>query len=136
MDQKKQRILVVDDLKDWRSTLRGLLSDQGYQVEAAGSIGEALELLAANPFDLAMVDVRLDERNAKDTGGLTLAGDIQNQYPGLKVLIITGYDSPEIVTQSMKPGRHGTSLAALFLTKLDAPLIIQKVAELLDKQDY
>ena len=44
MALKPYKILVVDDLADWRSTLRGLLNDAGYQVEIAGSFSDCCSL--------------------------------------------------------------------------------------------
>ncbi|MBI1881080.1 MAG: response regulator, partial [Chloroflexi bacterium] len=56
----KGRILVVDDLPDWRKTLSGILLDEGYEVQTASSREESLRLLTAGRFHLAILDVRLD----------------------------------------------------------------------------
>ena len=48
MTDVSQRILVVDDLPDWRATLRGLLEDAGYDVDACMPI--SLRNCACVPF--------------------------------------------------------------------------------------
>jgi len=54
------QILIVDDLEDWRRSLSGLLSDEGYAVRAVGSKAEALDALNTECFDVAVLDVRLE----------------------------------------------------------------------------
>ena len=48
------RVLVVDDQPDVRATLSGLLSDLGHDVRSASSRAEALQLMAAERFDVAV----------------------------------------------------------------------------------
>ena len=55
------RILVVDDIEDNRAVLQRRLERQGYAVECAASGGRALEMLAAAPFDLVLLDVMMPE---------------------------------------------------------------------------
>ena len=45
MTSRRHKVLVVDDLPDWRTTLSGLLEDARYDVQVAGSLDEALTLL-------------------------------------------------------------------------------------------
>ncbi len=59
MDPGKQTVLVVDDEKNIRRTLRMVLETEGYAVAEAESAEEALKLLEAEPVDLGVFDVRL-----------------------------------------------------------------------------
>jgi adenylate cyclase len=55
-------ILVVDDISDNRYTLCHRLRRQGYaDLEEASNGREALERLAARPFDLVLLDIRMPE---------------------------------------------------------------------------
>ena len=45
MTEKTHRILVVDDIDDWRKTLSGLLREEGYKVDAVDSFEKAVKLL-------------------------------------------------------------------------------------------
>ena len=56
-----QKLLVVDDIRDWQITIGGLLKDNGYDVTTAGSLDDAILLLEKNDYALALLDLRLDE---------------------------------------------------------------------------
>src|SRR5512143_664199 len=85
------KILVVDDIGDWRATMSGLLRDEHFNVKAAGSAEEALAQLEAEPFDLAVLDMRLDERDESNMAGLELARQVRQRWPRTKAILITGY---------------------------------------------
>ena len=119
MALKPYKILVVDDLADWRSTLRGLLNDAGYQVEIAGSFSDAVALLEAQQFDLALVDMRLDETDEDNTAGLDLAGVIRQRWPLTKIIIITGYGTMERLRQAMEPDHSEYKLTDEYVLKTE-----------------
>lgn len=92
--QSKARILYIDDLADWRETVGGLLRDNGYEVECfadAASVREAMG--AQSKFNLAVLDMRLDERNEDNRDGLRLAFDLRDvfhcQFP---IIILSAYE--------------------------------------------
>jgi two-component system, NtrC family, nitrogen regulation response regulator NtrX len=131
MPEKLYRILVVDDLPDWRSTLGGLLEDEGYEVQVAGSSSQALELLASNRFDLAVLDLRLDETDEGNTEGLNLAAKIKKRLPEVKIVIITGYGTPEIMRKALEPDAEGDKLAANYVPKTETEDLVSVVRETL-----
>ena len=57
-----KKILIVDDEKDIRFILEEILSEK-YSVVAIGTIKEAEEYINKNTFDLALLDVLLDEKS-------------------------------------------------------------------------
>jgi two-component system nitrogen regulation response regulator NtrX len=61
------RILIVDDEAGIRTSLRGLLEDEGYRVETAGSGTEALSLVVEFDPDLVLLDVYLDGIDGMET---------------------------------------------------------------------
>jgi two-component system nitrogen regulation response regulator NtrX len=128
---EKYRILVVDDLRDWRLTLRGLLADEGYEVEVAGSLPEALTFLESRSFDLALLDLRLDETDEDNTEGLTLADKIKKSWPGVKVIIITGYGTPKIMREALEPNVEGQSLVADYVPKAETEDLVRIVRQTL-----
>ena len=104
------KVLVVDDLEDWQLTIKGMLKKLGCDVELAGSLVEAREVLNKGKIDLAVLDMRLDERDENNTEGLNLAEEIQTNWPTTKVIIATGYSNPEALQRAL-PGcfsRHLT----------------------------
>jgi CheY-like chemotaxis protein len=134
MTEKKHRILVVDDLDDWQMTLSGLLREEGYEVDVADSSRSALKLLQSKKFELAILDIRLDETDENNTQGLDLASGIKHRWASVKIIIITGYDNPEIVKRAMEPQRsNGKRLADDFIPKTETDLLIKSVGSLLNK---
>ena len=131
MTLQPHKILVVDDLADWRSTLRGLLNDAGYQVETAESFSDAVAWLESQQFDLALVDMRLDETDEDNTTGLDLAGVIRQRWPLTKIVIITGYGTTERLRQAMEPNPQGYRLADDYIPKTETESLVQAVQRVL-----
>lgn len=127
MTNTPKTILVVDDVKDWQKTLIGLLADEGYRVVAVGDRRSALESVKTNPFDLAVIDVRLDETDETNTAGLNLAKELKQVQAGLPIIIITGYETTDSVTQALKPDETGESLAVDFVLKMDTNQLVDIV---------
>jgi len=122
-----KRILVVDDIKDWQLTLSGMLTDEGYEVVTVGSRQAALAAVEVNQFDLAVIDIRLDEVDEGNTAGLDLAGEVKSIVTGLPVIIITGYEMPDMIDRAMKPDEHGQTLAIDFVRKTEANELVDIV---------
>ncbi len=85
MSAPQIRVLVVDDESSVRISLAGYLEDRGFKVLSAGSAEEALEALATEPVDVAIVDIRLPRMD-----GNTLIPKAAEMQPSLKFLIYTG----------------------------------------------
>lgn len=85
------RVLVVDDEASVRLSLAGYFEDRGWAALCAESAEEALETLAANTFDVAIVDIRLP---GLDGNGLVL--EAKKIQPTLKFLIYTGSTAYEL----------------------------------------
>lgn len=130
--KKKHRILVVDDLADWRKTLSGLLREEEYKVDSASSFEEAMTLLRSKEFDLVITDVRLDETDENNTQGLDIASEIILNWSAIKIIIITGYSNPEIVNRAMIPQDYGKKrLVDDFVPKTETDNLIKSVRSLL-----
>ncbi len=98
------RILLVDDHTLVRKGLSQLLYScmDGAEVIEAGDADEAAGLLAKEPFDVALVDIRMPGR-----GGLDLLREIRSTWPSVPVIIVTNYDNPEYVKAAMAEGAAG-----------------------------
>lgn len=84
-------ILVVDDEPDFRNTLSGLLTDAGYTVRSAANEGEALAAVTQEPFDFALIDVRLHGGGEEDESGLSLAMAFRTLEPQVRIILLTQY---------------------------------------------
>lgn len=131
MTNSPSKILVVDDLPDWRNTLSGLLIDEGYKVQVADSSAKALALLETEQFALAVLDVRLDETDEDNTEGLDLAAKIKSRWPTVKVIIITGYGTPKTMRQAREPDAQGQRLAEDYIPKTQSEELVQVVRRVL-----
>ena len=83
METGRQTVLVVDDEKNIRRTLRMVLEAEGFAVAEAESGEQALEILQAEPVDLAVVDVRLP-----GIDGLSLLSKARELWRDLPVIVI------------------------------------------------
>lgn len=92
-------VLVVDDEKLIRWSLRERLQREGYTVEEAADAAAARAILHDRSFDLALIDLRLPDAN-----GLTLLLEAQRAQPELAVIIITAFSSIEGAVDALKSG--------------------------------
>jgi DNA-binding NtrC family response regulator len=114
-----RKILIVDDALDWRDILAGLIEDfyPDYVVVTAGSVEEAKDRLAQDTFDLAILDIRLDDSDEGNTQGLSLMEFIRQHHPHTPVFIITGYGNLDTVERAMRPNEAGVRLAVDYIEK-------------------
>jgi two-component system response regulator (stage 0 sporulation protein F) len=78
---------VVDDEASVRYALRHLFEREGYTVFEAVNGADALRVLADEPVDLATVDLKMPHID-----GLKLLQRMQQIYPDIKAVVITGVD--------------------------------------------
>jgi len=129
----KTRVLVVDDLPDARATLSGLLSDEGYDVRSASSRAEALQVVDAERFHVAILDVRLDETDENNQDGLLLMHEVRKKDPTIAIIILTGHANVKMVQEALQPNREGVSPAFGFLEKSEADELVEYVSRALER---
>jgi DNA-binding NtrC family response regulator len=99
MDPTRSNVLVVDDEKNIRRTLRMVLEPEGYAVAEAESAEQAVELLQAEPVDLAIFDIRLPGMD-----GLQLLTRARELWKDLPVIMISGHADTSDVVDAVKRG--------------------------------
>ena len=82
-------VLVVDDDHRVREALVGMLNIAGHHTDHAGSGQEALAKLETDQFDLVFTDLSMPEMD-----GWAVASEVRRRWPGVKVVLITGYAVP------------------------------------------
>ena len=80
------RLLIVDDERDIRHLYAAELEEEGYEVESAGSGGEAAEKLNHQHFDLVVLDIQM-----KGESGLQLLQKIVKERTDLPVILCTAF---------------------------------------------
>ena len=94
---QKDKILIVDDEADIALILKLQLEDAGYETVRARDGVEALEAVAAEPFDLIMLDIKMPRMDGLEVLS-RLKGD---ETP---VVMMTAHGSEDIAVDAMKKG--------------------------------
>lgn len=119
----KESLLLVEDEEELRNVAGRMLESQGYTVKVAADGREALKLLAKGArIELVITDVVMPGMNGRE-----LAEDIEKNFPGKKILFISGYTDDSVI-------QHGVSERRInFLHKpFSKKELHRKVRELLD----
>ena len=95
------RILIVDDESGIRSSLKGVLSDEGYSVEAAATGEECLERLGGGDFDLVLLDVWLP-----GIDGIETLRRVQERLSPPPVIMISGHATIATAVSATKLGAY------------------------------
>jgi DNA-binding NarL/FixJ family response regulator len=97
------KVLLVDDHAIVRVGLKQVLADYGgVETGDAASGAEAMEKLAAEEWDLVILDIRLPDRS-----GLDVLKDIRARYPSLRVIVLTMYPEEQYAVRAMRAGASG-----------------------------
>ncbi|MCE1197897.1 MAG: sigma-54 dependent transcriptional regulator [Marinilabiliales bacterium] len=99
MEKDKIRVLILDDEKHFTEELAEFLELSGHQVSEANTVADGLSVLAKNPIDLLILDIRLPGNN-----GLDVLKSVKADYPSLEVIIVSGHGDMETVIKAMRLG--------------------------------
>ncbi len=89
------RVLVIDDQADVRAMISIVLRIHHFEIVEADSAAVALKAFAEQSFDLAIVDIFL-----QDTNGSELIGMLRDRVPNLPVVAISGMTALDFLSQS------------------------------------
>jgi two-component system nitrogen regulation response regulator NtrX len=109
----QEKILIVDDEASIRSSLKGILEDEGFQVQTAETGEDGLEMLKSQNIDLVLLDIWLPMMS-----GLEVLKKIKLLEESPQVVMISGHGTIETAVKATKLGAHD------FLEK---PLSLEKV---------
>jgi CheY-like chemotaxis protein len=121
------RVLIVDDQENARRTLRRLLeAEPGFQICGEASDGlEAIQRAAELAPDVVLMDLAMPHM-----GGLAATRQIVEESPGVEVLIVSAYRTPELVVQAQEAGASG------YLSKAMIDRSIVEAVEVLGRHQY
>ncbi len=106
-------VLIVDDEREIRNSLSGMLEDEGYEALTASGGEEALKIVRENGIDLILLDVMLP-----DIGGVEVLRRTREVESSIPVIMISGHATIEAAVESTKLGAYN------FIEK---PLLPEKV---------
>ena len=119
------RLLIVDDEADILEGLRRLLSITAPDLEVVAAQGPqaALNLIAKEPFDVVLLDIRMPGMD-----GLELIGHILKADQWLTIVMMTAYASIETAVEAIRRGAYD------FITKpLDTDTLLRTVKKALER---
>lgn len=101
-----KRLLLIDDDPTFCEVLGTALRAHGFCVRIAHAVREGAALAEREPPDYAIIDLVMPQGS-----GLELVASLCKQYPGVKLVVLTGYASIATAVEAMKLG------ATYYLTK-------------------
>jgi DNA-binding NtrC family response regulator len=99
--QQSPKIMIVEDELRMCESLESLLKSHGYKVTALGRGQDALDLIAEDEFDLAVLDDHLPYMM-----GTELIERFKNQIPDISVIVITGDANLDSAIVSLRCGAY------------------------------
>jgi len=109
----KDKILIIDDERGIRSSLKGILEDEGYSIKTANTGEDCLKLIEWQNFDLILLDIWLPEMD-----GIEVLKKIKTMDENPQIVMISGHGTVETAVKATKLGAYD------FLEK---PLSLEKV---------
>ena len=119
-----EEILVVDDEKNIRGSLEGILKDEGYRVRAVATAEELLKQVGQALPDLVILDVWLPGMD-----GLQALEELKRLHSELPVIMISGHSTVEAAVKATKLGAYDFIEKPLSLEKT-----VLSVRNALDRQ--
>ena len=113
------RLLLVDDEKDFVNILSKRIKRRNVDVTKAFSGAEAIQALRAQEFDVAVLDLKMEEMDGIETLKVLKIMD-----PRLAVIMLTGHGSAEAAEQGIRMGAYD------YLTKpCELEELLEKIME-------
>lgn len=97
----KAQILIVDDEADIRTSLAGILEDEGYAVQTAESGQQALDMVSEQMPNMVLLDIWMEGMD-----GLEVLSRLKRRSPDLPVLMISGHGTIETAVEATRKGAY------------------------------
>ena len=109
------KILIIDDERGIRNTLREILADEGYEVEVAENGKQGLEMAQAKAYDLIYSDIKMPEMDGLELLAALKEGEETAEIP---MVMISGHGDVETAVQALKLGAYDFLLKPLDLNRI------------------
>ena len=126
------KAIIADDEETVRRGLVTHFNWGKHGVEVAGVFDDgvpALDFVRRNEVDIIVTDVRMSHMD-----GITLAKNVLESYPGVKIIFISGYADVGYLRDALKMEAVDYILKSIDIDELDA--VITKVVAMLDQKVF
>ncbi|MBM78321.1 MAG: response regulator [Crocinitomicaceae bacterium] len=96
-----KRILIIDDEKAIRNTLKEILEFEDYNIETAENGYVGLDFVDQKPYDLIFCDIKMPKMD-----GLEFLDFLQKKNSEIPVIMISGHGNIETAVESLKKGAY------------------------------
>jgi DNA-binding NtrC family response regulator len=119
------KILVIDDEKSIRNTLRDILEYEKFKVDDAENGMEGLKLVGSNKYDVILCDIKMPKMD-----GIETLSNILKQNNDIPVIMISGHGDIETAVEAIKKGAYD------YISKpLDLNRLLVTIRNALDRTD-
>ena len=109
------KLLIIDDERGIRNTLREILADEGFEVDIAENGKQGLEMAQAKAYDLIFSDIKMPEMDGIELLTALKSGEEAIETP---VVMISGHGDVETAVQALKIGAYDFLLKPLDLNRI------------------
>ena len=95
----KEKVLLVDDEKEFIETLAERMENRGMDVSATTSAIEALKMAEKESYDAIILDLKMPEMD-----GIEVLAALKEKNPELQVILLTGHATVQKGIEAMKLG--------------------------------
>ena len=112
------KILVIDDERAIRNTLKEILEFEGYTVEVAENGRAGLDMALANKYDLIYTDIKMPEMDGMEMMQAYRKAAQEQGQEEAPVVMITGHGTVETAVDALKSGAYDFIVKPLDLNRL------------------
>lgn len=106
-------VLVIDDEKSIRSTLREILEYENFKVEEAGDGAEGLKMAEKGTYDLILCDIKMPKMD-----GIELLSKLQEAGSDTPIVMLSGHGTIDTAVEAIKKGAFDFISKPLDLNRL------------------
>jgi two-component system, NtrC family, nitrogen regulation response regulator NtrX len=107
------KVLIIDDEKSIRKTLREILEYENFKVEEAGDGAEGASMAEKENYDIILCDIKMPK-----VDGMETLDRIQKSHPDTPVVMISGHGTIETAVEAVKKGAFDFIAKPLDLNRL------------------
>ena len=94
-------ILIIDDERSIRNTLKEILEYEKYKVDEAEDGAKGLKMIQENHYDAVLLDIKMPKMD-----GMEVLEKVAPEYPDLPIIMISGHGTIDTAVESVKKGAY------------------------------